>query len=48
MKTRKIKLPIYPNEIEIIMKALIEFRNKIIEQGRYTNPIDEVILKVSK
>lgn len=48
MKKNKIKLPIYNNEIEIINKALIEFRNKIVKQGRYTNPIDELIIKVNK
>ena len=48
MKKNKVKLPIYNNEIEIINKALIEFRNKIVKQGRYTNPIDELIIKVNK
>lgn len=47
-KDKKIKLPIYNNEIPIILKALNEFRNKIIIQGRYTNPIDELILKLDK
>ncbi|MBR3673477.1 MAG: hypothetical protein IKN65_04190 [Clostridia bacterium] len=48
MKNKKIKLPIYNNEIEIIINALIEFRNEIIKQGRYANPIDELIIKVNK
>lgn len=48
MKKNKVKLPIYNNEIKIINKALIEFRNKIVKQGRYTNPIDELIIKVNK
>lgn len=45
---KTIKLPIYNNEIEIIIKALIEFRNEILKQGRYTNPIDEILIKVNK
>ncbi len=48
MKNKKIKLPIYSNEIEIIIKSLIEFRNEIIKQGRYTNPIDELLLKINR
>lgn len=48
MKNKKIKLPIYSNEIEIIIKSLIEFRNEIIKQGRYTNPIDELLLKIKR
>ena len=34
MKNKKIKLPI--------------FRNEIIKQGRYTNPIDELLLKINR
>lgn len=45
---KKIKLPIYNNEIEIIIKALMEFRNEILKQGRYTNPIDELIIKINR
>ena len=48
MKNKKIKLPIYSNEIEIIIKSLIEFRNEIIKQVRYTNPIDELLLKINR
>ena len=48
MKNKKIKLPIYSNEIEIIIKSLIEFRNEIIKQGRYTNPIDKLLLKINR
>jgi len=46
-KDKKIELPIYNNEIKIILRALNEFRNKIIIQGRYTNPIDELIVKIN-
>ena len=48
MKNKKIKLPIYSNEIEIIIKSLIEFRNEIIKQGRYTNSIDDLLLKINR
>lgn len=36
------------NEIKIVLNALNEFRNKILEQGRYTEPVDELILKLNK
>ena len=45
---KKIKLPIYNDEIKIVLNALNEFRNKILEQGRYTEPVDELILKLNK
>lgn len=45
---KKIRLLIYNNEKEIINKALIEFRNEILRQGRDTTPIDELIIKINK
>lgn len=48
MKKKKIKLPIYNNEMKLIINALNEFRNKILQQGRYTEPVDELILKLNK
>ena len=46
MKKYKLKLDIY--ELKIIINSLNEFRNKILEQGRYTEPVDELILKLNK
>lgn len=48
MRKKKIKLPIYNNEMKIILNALNEFRNKILQQGRYADPVDELILKLNK
>lgn len=48
MFKKKIKLPIYNNETKIIMNALNEFRNKLIKQRRYTEPVDELIIKINK
>lgn len=48
MKNKRIKLPIYNDELKIIIIALNEFRNKVLQQGRYIDPIDELILKLNK
>ena len=48
MRKKKIILPIYNNEIKIVLNVLNEFRNKILEQGRYIEPVDELILKLNK
>ena len=48
MRKKKIKLPIYNNEMKIILNALNWFRNKILQQGRYADPVDELILKLNK
>lgn len=47
-KTKKIKLPIKMNEIQIVLNALNEFRSIVIQQGRCTEPIDELLLKIIK
>ena len=48
MRKKKIILQIYNKEKKIVLNALNEFRNKILEQGRYTEPVDELILKLNK
>ncbi len=34
-------------EINIIILALVELRNRLIEEGRYTDAVDELIIKIS-
>ena len=41
---RKFKFDDY--EVNIIIKALIELRNQLIEEGRYTDAVDEILLKM--
>ncbi len=45
---KKIKLPIKNIEINIILNVLIQFKNDKLKQGIYTEPIDELILKLNK
>lgn len=45
---KKIKLPIKNIEANIILNALIQFKNDKLKQGIYTEPIDELILKLNK
>ncbi len=47
-KKKKFELSIKKSEIPIALNALNEFRNIVIQQGRYTEPIDELILKLNK
>ena len=44
----KIKPPIKNIETNIILNALIQFKNDKLKQGIYTEPIDELILKLNK
>lgn len=41
---KKYKLDHY--EIRIIIFALNELRNQLIQEGRYTDAVDELILKL--
>ena len=45
---RKQKHYIYLNEQEtrVLLKSLIRLKNNLIRQGRYTDLVDELILKV--
>lgn len=44
----KNKTPIKNIETNIILNALIQFKNDKLKQGIYTEPIDELILKLNK
>lgn len=45
---KKMKLPIKNIETNIVLNALIQFKNDKLKQGIYTEPIDELILKLNK
>lgn len=32
-------------EIRIIVLALVELKNQLIAEGRYTDPVDELLMK---
>lgn len=33
------------DEVRIIVMALIEFKNQLLAEGRYTDAVDELLLK---
>ena len=43
---RRFKFDDY--EVNIIIKALIELRNQLIAEGRYTDAVDELIIRPVK
>ena len=43
---RRFKFDDY--EVNIIIKALIELRNQLIAEGRYTDAVDELIIRLAK
>lgn len=47
---REPKYYIYLNDDEysLLLKALISLKNELLREGRYTDAIDELIIKLSK
>lgn len=48
MKTSKIVLPLTPAEYRMALRGLVRWRNKLLAQGRYTDAVDELIVKLEK
>ena len=48
MKETKRVLVLEPDEYRILLRCLIHFRNTLIAEGKYTDVVDELILKLDK
>jgi len=46
MFKRGTKIYLQEDERNIVAKALIDLRNNLIQQGKYTDVVDEILLKV--
>lgn len=44
----KYYLTLTRDELRVVLNSLIELKNALIREGRYTDIVDEVILKVSR
>ena len=48
MKEAKYHLYLDDNEYNTVIQSLICLKNSLIEQGRYTDAVDDVLIKLSK
>ncbi len=48
MFERKNKISLDDYELNIIIKSLVELRNQLIQEGRYTDAVDELLIKLAK
>ena len=48
MKTPKYHLYLTSEERSEVLKSLIDLKNEMIAQGRYTDVLDEIIVKLYK
>ena len=48
MRSPKYHLYLTPDERHTVINSLIDLRNELISQGRYTDIIDELLVKFTK
>ena len=48
MRNLKYHLYLTPDERRTVINSLIDLRNELISQGRYTDIIDELLIKLTK
>ena len=48
MRNPKYHLYLTPDERRTVINSLIDLRNNLILQGKYTDVIDELIIKLTK
>ncbi len=48
MKELKFHLYLLENEHRFLIQNLIWFQNKLRQEGRYTDAVDDLIIKISK
>ena len=41
-------LTLEPDEYRILLRCLVHFRNALIAEGKYTDAVDELLLKLDK
>lgn len=46
MREKKTHLYFDGEERKLLLHSLVELKNQLIQQGRYTDPVDELIFKI--
>lgn len=48
MKKQQFHFYLNDDEYKKVLQALIDLKNNLIEQGRYTDAVDDVLIKFTK
>lgn len=48
MKQPKRVVALTSDEYRLMIQGLVHWRNKLLSQGRYTDAVDELLIKVQK
>ena len=43
----KIYMKLSEEERSILLRSLVDMRNRLVEQGRFADPVNELILKLA-
>ncbi len=46
MFRKKMRLELNDDDIRIIVRALVDLKNDLTRQGRYTDAVDEILIKL--
>ena len=46
LREKKLRLELDSQERSILLRSLVDMKNRMMKQGRYTDCVDDVILKV--
>ena len=47
MRDKTYHISLDSHERKLLVHSLVELKNQLIQQGRYTDPVDELICKVT-
>lgn len=47
MKSVKYYIPCTEEEVRIVLHSLVQMRNRLIREGRYSDCVDELIVKIA-
>ena len=47
MKSVKYYIPCTEEEVRILLHSLVQMRNRLIREGRFTDCVDELIAKIA-
>ena len=45
-RRKKVKVEVTEAELRLIRESLLALRNRLISEGRYTDPVDEMLTKL--
>ena len=48
MRQQERVVALAPDEYRLMLRGLVHWRNKLVEQGRYTDAVDELLIKLQK